>query len=184
MVSLQERCDKAVNSFRSLGGRGHTREACEAGCEANLACAFYNWYSVSGYCHMFLDSCEIRDEAKDGSQFFMRVGGAQVPDNQCLLTHRMTLTRTLCRFQRFQNLRTMGMKCVIRTGRAMFEHSHGQWAEEDIQRSRVPSRAVFRQHATIFKGIRLDTAICGTCVPRRRAHPEEHCRIHGVRWLR
>eukprot|EP00038_Savillea_parva_P021433 m.34747 g.34747 ORF g.34747 m.34747 type:complete len:700 (-) comp5183_c0_seq1:65-2164(-) len=78
-LSLQERCDKNFNTFVSLGGGGHSREACEIGCEENVACGHYVWYASSGYCHMFTGTCEIVDEAKDGSQYYGRVGGAQIP---------------------------------------------------------------------------------------------------------
>jgi len=79
MISLQERCDKNQNAFRSLGGRGWTLQECMDGCEGILACGYFVWYANSGFCHMFTSTCDARVEATDGSQFFERVGGAQIP---------------------------------------------------------------------------------------------------------
>lgn len=52
LESRVERCDKDVRGMRSLGS-GRTWEYCRNGCDADPTCAFFNWYSLKGFCHLF-----------------------------------------------------------------------------------------------------------------------------------
>eukprot|EP00931_Biecheleriopsis_adriatica_P046793 TRINITY_DN26915_c0_g1_i1.p1 TRINITY_DN26915_c0_g1~~TRINITY_DN26915_c0_g1_i1.p1 ORF type:complete len:1034 (-),score=207.37 TRINITY_DN26915_c0_g1_i1:27-2711(-) len=55
----------------TLGGGGHTLEACQAGCTAQEDCGFVVFYQSTGFCHMFR-SCAEQTQAGDGALLLAR----------------------------------------------------------------------------------------------------------------
>lgn len=56
----------------TLGGGGHSREACMAACEDAKDCFFITYFHGSGYCHMF-ESCGEYSHEGDGSTIYSRL---------------------------------------------------------------------------------------------------------------
>ena len=83
LESRVERCDKNVRGFKTMGGEGHSHEACRAFCDADVTCAFYVWMSLKGYCHAFTHCGDAMTspmiEGAHGSMLYSRVNGALEP---------------------------------------------------------------------------------------------------------
>lgn len=79
LFSVVEMCDKSALRYMSLGGGGYSLEECQAGCASQNTCSHINWYSSSGYCHLFTAGCSTTVAASGGSVTYARVGGALKP---------------------------------------------------------------------------------------------------------
>lgn len=81
LLSLLERCDNKAHSasYRSLGGGGHTEEECLAACDSRKNCGFAVFLALKGFCHLFSGTCTSTVAAKAGSRYWVKVGGAEIP---------------------------------------------------------------------------------------------------------